>query len=111
MTEISKNAQVPQCDKTAVIRSFFFDILSGRNVTYFSTETTGDFNWQGLQDKINYSEGIIEKSEFDELILKDGMDEYVLDFEDYVGKATDENDDIIENSFFFLDSHLVVVLK
>ena len=108
MNKLNTDTQLQQ---TIVSRSVFLELLSGKIVKYFSTESAGDFNWQGLQNEIRYSSGKIERTENEELILIDGRDEYVLDFEDYVGSATDGNDDTIANSFFFADSHLVVVLN
>ena len=108
--KISEDTQEQSC-KSGVSRSVFFELLTNANVKYFSTESAGDFNWQGKQDKINYSSGKIIKTENDELILLDGKDEYLLDFDEYIGTSVDEDDCDIKDSFFFLDSNLVVVLN
>mgnify|MGYP006358747613 CR=1 FL=1 len=110
----NENVNEPQNEQScqnAVSRSVFFELLTDVNVKYFSTESAGDFNWQGMQDKIKYSNGNVIKTENDELILIDGKDEYLLDFNEYIGTSVDEDDCEIKNSFFFLNSNLVVVLN
>lgn len=88
----------------------FYKILENKEVDFFSTESSGFFNFQGIQPKNPIHKGKIVKSGLGELLIVCGNDKHYLDYKDYVGVATDEYDDVITNSFFFLENHLIVIL-
>lgn len=87
----------------------FFKILQNKNVTFFSYDDCHDHNVTGC-GAIKEDEGFVEKTELEELVMKCGNDEYVLDYENYTGVSFDENDNIIPNSFHFPNEYLVVIL-
>ena len=96
MTDISKNTQVPQCDKTAVMQSVIFNELRIGNYIQFSSGSTYPVD-------IIYKDYTVLKNWFAIPLNEEWLNTlgFVFDEEEIVFKKQDIRIELVDGDFIF----------